>query len=221
MEINKTTPTQFTEPPVVNAVFENGNIPINATDFLRDGVVASIPAGTQNFSINSYSQQPNVSIVLSLDDLVDANNLQIVLADGANAGTHNFALGYGGLFSNAGSSDNWTDEAEFQKALAAGVVTSDTGFTLGDLGLFPSSTSSSLNIASSSAAFTSASVTTSSKTINASVTASQDASDIQIFTREGRHIAGSPLSETEIVNFLSEENGFNPNAEYYLSLIHI
>ena len=218
MEINKTTPAQFTQPPVVNAVFENGNIPINATDFLRDGVVASIPAGTQNFSINSYSQQPNVNIVLSLDDLVDANNLQIVLADGANAGTHNFALGYGVLFSNAGSSDNWTDEAEFQKALAVGVVTSDTGFTLGDLGLFPSSTSSSLNIASSSAAFTSASVTTSSKTINASVTASQDASDIQIFTREGRHIAGSPMSETEIVNFLSEENGFNPNAEYYGSL---
>ena len=220
MEINKTTPAQFTEPPVVNAVFENGNIPINATDFLRDGVVASIPAGTQNFSINSYSQQPNVSIVLSLDDLVDANNLQIVLADGANAGTHNFALGYGVLFSNAGSSDNWTDEAEFQKALAVGVVTSDTGFTLGDLGLFPSSTSSSLNIASSSAAFTSASVTTSSKTINASVTASKDASDIQIFTREGRHIAGSPMSETEIVNFLSEENGFNPNAEYYGSYLN-
>ena len=61
-------------------------------------MVASIPAGTQNFSINSYIQQPNVNIVLTLDDLVDANNLQIVLADGPNAGTHNFALGYGGLF---------------------------------------------------------------------------------------------------------------------------
>ena len=91
-------------------------------NFLRDGVVASIPAGTQNFSINSYIQQPNVNIVLTLDDLVDANNLQIVFADGANAGTHNFALGYGGLFSNATATDNWTDEAEFQKALATGVV---------------------------------------------------------------------------------------------------
>ena len=220
MEINKTEPAVFAQPPSVDTIFENGNIPISATEFLRDGVVASIPAGAQNFSINSYIQQPNVNIVLTLDDLVDANNLQIILADGANAGTHNFALGYGGLFSNASATDNWTDEAEFQKALAAGVVTSDTGFSLGDLGLFPSSTSSSLNIASSSASFTSASITTSSKTISGSVTTRQDASDIQIFTREGRHIAGSPMSETEIVNFLSEENGFNANAKYYGSYLN-
>ncbi len=220
MDINKSNPEQYSEPPLVDAVFDNGNIPINATDFLRDGVIASIPAGTQNFTINSYSQQPNVSIVLSLDDLVDANNLQIVLADGANAGTHNFALGYGTLFSNAGANDNWTDEAEFQKALATGVVVSDTGFTLGGLGLFPSSTSSGLNIASSSATFTSANITTSSKTITASVSSSQAASDIQIFTREGRHIAGSPMSETEIVDFINEENGFNSSAQYYGSYLN-
>ncbi len=97
-KLNKSEPAVFAQPPLVDTIFENGNIPINATDFLRDGVVASIPAGTQNFSINSYSQQPNVNIVLTLDDLVDANNLQIVLADGANAGTHNFALVMVGCF---------------------------------------------------------------------------------------------------------------------------
>ena len=52
------------------------------------------------------------------------------------------------------------------------------------------------------------------------MTTRQDASDIQIFTREGRHIAGSPMTETEIVNFLSEENGFSANAKYYGSYLN-
>ena len=38
MDINKSDPEQYSEPPLVDAVFDNGNIPINATDFLRDGV---------------------------------------------------------------------------------------------------------------------------------------------------------------------------------------
>ena len=34
------------------------------------------------------------------------------------------------------------------------------------------------------------------------------ASQIQIFTREGRQIAGTPLSQTDVVDFLTVENGF-------------
>ena len=47
--------------------------------------------------------------------------------------------------------------------------------------------------------------------INPSVTS---ASKLQIFTREGRHLAGEVLSDSEIAEFLTEENGFNRFAEY-------
>jgi flagellar hook-associated protein 1 FlgK len=40
------------------------------------------------------------------------------------------------------------------------------------------------------------------------------ASDIQIFTREGRHIAGSPLNNVEISALMNSENGFTKGALY-------
>lgn len=202
-------------PASVADVFEDGNSPLNTTAFLRDGVVAAIPAGTQSVSINSYKQQASANFTISIDNLMDASNLEIVLADGDNAGTHNFALNYGTVFPNAEASDNWTDEAEFQRALALGAIVSDGGLSIADLGLFPSSVTANLRLASADATITSARITTSLNTVDATVTSAQDASEIQIFTREGRHIAGSPMSDAEIANYLTAENGFSAEAEYY------
>ena len=39
-------------------------------------------------------------------------------------------------------------------------------------------------------------------------------SNIQIFTREGRHIAGTTLSGSEIASLLVKENGFSSSAQY-------
>ena len=41
-----------------------------------------------------------------------------------------------------------------------------------------------------------------------------NASQIQVFTREGRHLAGTVLSSSEIAEFLTVENGFNSSMEY-------
>ena len=83
------------------------------------------------------------------------------------------------------------------------------------MGLFASGGGSSLTIASNDKEFSSGAITASStinaNVINPTVTA---ASELQIFTREGRHIAGSVLSDSEIAEFLTEENGFNRFAEY-------
>ena len=40
------------------------------------------------------------------------------------------------------------------------------------------------------------------------------ASQVQVFTREGRQIAGVPLSASEVINYLTPANGFLKNAEY-------
>ena len=51
----------------------------------------------------------------------------------------------------------------------------------------------------------------SSTTINGNVSnpAITGASQIQIFTKEGRHLAGTVLSDSEIAEYLTEENGFS------------
>ena len=52
-------------------------------------------------------------------------------------------------------------------------------------------------------------------------TLSSDASEIQVFTREGRHLAGSPLSKENIARLVTTDNGFSNGATYradYLNL---
>ena len=47
------------------------------------------------------------------------------------------------------------------------------------------------------------------------------ASQIQLFTRDGRHISGTSLNSSEIAKIIKESNGFLENAEYkndYLNL---
>ena len=46
-------------------------------------------------------------------------------------------------------------------------------------------------------------------------------SNVQVFTREGRHLAGTPLTKEDIAKLVSTENGFNVGASYradYLNL---
>ena len=40
------------------------------------------------------------------------------------------------------------------------------------------------------------------------------ASDLQIFTREGRHIAGVALTDAQITEFMTSANGFDDSAVY-------
>ena len=53
-----------------------------------------------------------------------------------------------------------------------------------------------------------------SGTIRASVKDSIAASDLQIFTREGRHIAGTVLTNEQLADIITAENGFSDQAVY-------
>ena len=65
---------------------------------------------------------------------------------------------------------------------------------------------------------TSASILSNGNTFSASISeieaAKSLASEIQIFTRDGRHVSGTNLNTTQIAKILKESNGFSQNAEY-------
>ena len=92
---------------------------------------------------------------------------------------------------------------------------SGNAHTFRSLGLFASGGGSTLTIASNNQNFSSGSISSSS-TINGNVSnpTITSASQIQIFTKEGRHISGTVLSESEIAEYLTEENGFPKFYEY-------
>ncbi|NBT41749.1 MAG: hypothetical protein EBT20_15005, partial [Alphaproteobacteria bacterium] len=63
-------------------------------------------------------------------------------------------------------------------------------------------------------------VATGSIAITASVTDAVAASDLQIFTREGRHIAGVAFTDAQITEFMTAENGFDDSAVYTADYIN-
>ena len=101
-------------------------------------------------------------------------------------------------------------------------VVGSKGVSLSSLGVFAAGFEGGIVLASGSSdadgnakAFTNATFRLSGSGAQAAETnPAQVASDIQIFTREGRQIAGNPLTDGQAATLLTPLNGFVPGAEY-------
>ena len=101
-------------------------------------------------------------------------------------------------------------------------VVGSKGVSLSSLGVFAAGFEGGIVLASGSSdadgnakAFSNATFRLSgSGTQAAETNPAQVASDIQIFTREGRQIAGNPLTDGQAATLLTPLNGFVPGAEY-------
>lgn len=216
LDASPITPASFDAPSLIDEVFENSLSPLDSTFLLKDGVVAAVPAGTTNLDLVSYKQQSSVNFDVSESDLLSALHLDIAVSEGPGAGTHRFNLNYQVNFPQASNTADWEDLGALAQAMALGVIKSDSGKTLGDLGLFASGDGGSLTLASSEGNFTNGVVTLGAgTTLTGRINSAQSASDIQIFTREGRHLAGTPLTQTQIADIITPENGFSIHADYF------
>ena len=211
----------------INSVFTNSLSPISATTFFNDGFVASIPKATEAIQLASFSKQSALQFTLSTSDLTAANQLSFSIVGDK---TYNFDLAYGDVFkkltgspaSETSATGAWEDASEIAKYLNLGELRAAGGETLQSLGIFASGNAGNLTLSLGSGDFaTAATITAGASTINAVKQSSDNASNIQIFTREGRHIAGSPLTKLEKSTFMSTANGFSEQAVYnaeYLNL---
>ena len=186
-------------------VLANNLSPVAAQELLRGGVIGSIPRGTKDITLASLATQTTASIAAKVDADIGAFTLTL---DGEE---HNFAVKPGDV-----DQASWESGAEIAKYLDMGVFKSDNGETLRDLGISVAGSATGLAFASDgSRSLTAASAASSSgASIGATVTQGQEASDIRVFTREGRQIAGIPLNTDEVANLLTVDNGFAREAEY-------
>ena len=79
-EMDVTTVTPASEVPLksVSDVFKNSASPIEASEFIRDGFVAEIPAGSNGMSLTSLTKQAEAKFYLSsLSRLVRSHNLAL------------------------------------------------------------------------------------------------------------------------------------------------
>ena len=199
-EISLIASIDKTEISTVDKVFSKSLTPVTSTVFSTDGGAAIIQTGTTSIDLSSYIDQPKAQFGLSSTDVTSLTGITLTLANGSSV-----TVDLTGL----------ETIQDVEDILNSGRDVNGTAHTFRSLGLYASGGSSTLTIASNDQNFSTATVSTGS-TINGVITnpAVSTASNLQIFTREGRHISGTVLSSSEVATYMTQENGFNSSAEY-------
>ena len=209
---------EMTPPPLASLsdVTNNSLSSIAYTEFLNGGAVAYIPAGMKNIELASLGQDP--SLTLNFNELSELNSFSFILE--------------GNSYSASISDDlreTLRDKAHLAEYLNKGFLNLTTpneadleledtnSVNLREIGIFASGFEGGLKL-TGNAPFTSGQVKVEvngqiSET-DAVVKAAEAASSFRVFTREGRQVAGVPLSSSEAHIFLTETNGFTSEAEY-------
>ncbi|MDC0582416.1 flagellar hook-associated protein FlgK [Paracoccaceae bacterium] len=198
----------------ITDVTNNSLSSVAYTEFLNGGAVAYIPAGVKNLNLASLGQDPNVT--LNFNDLNELRGFNFVIG----SDTYEVAVSkstVNSLRDCAHLADYLNNGFLTVTKKNSGGATIATGLGLQDLGLFAAGFEGGLKITGSSS-FTSGKVTIESNgtvtETNGVVKSAEDASNFRVFTREGRQVAGIPLSSNEAELILTESNGFTSQAEY-------
>ncbi len=202
----------------VKSLFGNSISTIASTSFLTDGAVSVVPGNIDNLDIVSLFQQSVAKFTIADDSLSTVSSMVLVSEDASgNQTTATFSLNHAS-FSDTGT--GWPNASEIADLLNVGAITGTLGdgssVSLADLGGQAAGSGGALSISLGSNDFVSGTVTYGSgSTVTAELTAQETtASNIQIFTREGRHIAGSALSASDQASLLTVANGFDAAALY-------
>ncbi len=199
---NPITPADL---PLLSDVTGNDLSSLAGARLRENGVVGIIPAGTLRADLASLTRQEQISFTLSSAQTTAAASLTLTLADGAFAGIHTFAW----PDNSALAGDAKTIE-RIAQALNTGALKAN-GLSLADLGLHAAGSGTNLTLAAETASVSAGSLGDASGLVTPRISA---ASDIQIFTREGVQIAGTALSQADVIRYLTAANGFLPDAEY-------
>ena len=202
----------------VDKVMASSDSPVLASEFLKAGLSTVVPTGTSAIDLSSFSRQGSAQFQLSDLELKNATALNLTFTGTTNNGPHALNLNYGTVFPQAAAGSYWTSMDDVAEALNGGTITTAGSLTISDLGLYASGANGALTLSLSTGDFdvsgSEPNMSIGLGQVQGSVQTAIDASDIQLFTREGRHIAGSALTTTEINELLIADNGFNVQADY-------
>ncbi len=197
-------------------IFSNSDNSLLGTSFLKDGVIASVGRNISELSLKSYGLQPQAKFVISDDEAKTINSFSLTLANGNSVSV---------TFNADDKGHKVLTVKDLANILNSGVSPGGSSFSFSSYGLVAAGDNGVLTIASGDTDFDSSNISTrSSGTINAVIsnpTASEKKStNINIFTREGKHIAGVPLKVQDYAALITEDNGFFSDAVYNAEYIN-
>ena len=206
--------TKFPEPKntqldVLNGIFSGISNSANATTFRNSGALGFLENVNNINNLTALKLQPSLQFSFASSQL-NANSILSIDLDNVQ---YDFAIG--------GYLSDGSDYGDLAELLNAGVIKSTNpglAKSFNDLGLRAAGGTSLFNIYSSKNSGAPGVPNLTSGTIDGRVATfnpgSSETANIQIFTKEGVHLAGSPLSSAEAAILVSEQNGFARNAEY-------
>ncbi len=211
--IGSSSAKEFAFPPSLGKVFTSSDNPLVATSFLKNGPITTIPSSTKSINLSSLGNQSSATFTISDTDIKGFSTFNIKLAVGGN----NEEITINSAASDPG--DGIKTVQEFANLLNSGLMLDGKGqHDFRKLGLFASGSNGYLTISSSSYDITSSSILSRGNSFSPSISnltpEEAVASNLQVFTRDGRHVSGTSLNATEIASLLKTENGFLESAEY-------
>ena len=210
--------------PELKNVLSNSISTVAATQFLKDGAIATVPKNVENLDLVSLTSQAEMSFSIADIYFPELSTISFgtYAADGSFTAAA-FSL-HPGLYSNNGVS--WSDTDEIAKTLNVGGIvgrtSSNQDVTLADLGIMASGESGKLTLSMASGEFFLPRVYHNGGFLSGEMSApATTASDIQVFTRDGRHVAGSTLDSGTQASLMTEANGFYAEAQYNDSYLNV
>ena len=219
LSMKRISPSPYPDNGVITGDLANSLSAVEAQEFIKDGLITTIPAGTDQVDIASFARQASAKFNFTGLGLQNINQFSFGRVNSDDDGPHTFNIGYASAYPSDQSGNYWQDASEIADALNKGILKSTTNQSLFDLGMRASGSGGNLTFTTSSGNFVSSGIgapeiSTGGITNAASVTDAVTASDLQIFTREGRHIAGVAFSDAQITEFMTTANGFDDSAVY-------
>ena len=192
------SPPTLTDLAEVLAVSGSG---ADAVNLLQGGVVGYVPAGAKSLTLAALGLQATQDFVLSDAQAASASTMNITIG------------GTSHLFNMAGLGAATAED--IATALNNGTATAG-GVTFADLGIQASGTSGALTFALSEGEFDApATFASGAGNSTAILSPSQPAGgSIQVFTRNGVQIAGTPLDAASASALMTVQNGFFDGATY-------
>ena len=200
IDVRSTTPLPAPSLPSIETVFSNNRSAVAATTFLTGGAVAVIPANASEIDMFSLASQSTARYSLSPDDLGQISSLAIditsIAADGTESTkTVTFDVDFASV---KGFDGIWMDFQQVADLINIGTITgvvqsSGETVTIAELGGFISGNAGNLTLSLNDNNIAAARMTLQNGRISDGTVSARvaEASDIQIFTREGRHVAGT------------------------------
>ena len=208
--IGTTQQQNINHPPQIEDVFTSSTNPLVATSFLQDGPISTIQPSINSINLSSIGNQSSGTVTISDSDIKGFSSFKITLANGNEVNLSSAATDPG---------DGIKSVEEFANLLNSGLMLDGKSqHDFRKYGLFATGANGYLTIASSDSDISNASISSKGNSFSASISnisaTAALPSNIQIFTRDGRHVSGTTLDASEIASLIKKENGFLESAEY-------